>query len=338
MKIAIIGGGWVGCHLANKFKNIHNITIFERNEYLFTETSYNNQNRLHIGFHYPRNSQTRELCYNTFDKFINDYNFLITDVNPNLYCISKENSLLDFNTYIKIFDDYIFNIENLSKYNLENIEGCINTNEKHINFIKAFNFFNENLKENKVIKNITKDDLLLLKKEYDIVINCTNNLLYDDNVDNHFYELTLTLIYKKIKQTTFNSLTIMDGKFLSIYPYIDNLYTLTDVENTPLKSFDNIYSLIDFKNKIDNKLIEYKKILFEDKVKKYFINFNEYFQYNDYILSTKSKIISNTDNRYPIITESDNIVNCFTGKIQGIYIIENYIKNKIKNYENTDIF
>jgi len=40
MKIAIIGGGWVGCHLAYKLKGNHNVTLFDKNNLLFTETSY----------------------------------------------------------------------------------------------------------------------------------------------------------------------------------------------------------------------------------------------------------------------------------------------------------
>ena len=49
MKIAIIGGGWVGCHIANKLEKNHSINIFEKNNFLFQETSLKNQNRLQIG-------------------------------------------------------------------------------------------------------------------------------------------------------------------------------------------------------------------------------------------------------------------------------------------------
>ena len=58
-KIAIIGAGWFGCHIAleilklNKFK----IQIFERNKDIFNGASSNNQNRLHLGFHYPRSKK-----------------------------------------------------------------------------------------------------------------------------------------------------------------------------------------------------------------------------------------------------------------------------------------
>lgn len=335
MKIAIIGGGWVGCHLASKLKNNHDIVIFDKNEELFLETSYNNQNRLHIGYHYPRNHQTRDLCKNTFYRFINEYGFLVKDVNPNLYSISSDKSLLDFNTYIKIFDKYNFTILNSEDYNLTNIEGTISTNEKHINFKNAYDFFNQNLKIYHVKRNILKNNIEEIKKEYDLVINATNNHIVDNNINNYFYELTLTLIYKKVKETKFESLTIMDGKFLSIYPYVDDLYTLTDVKHTPLEIFTNIDDLNIYKSNIDQSYISNKKNIFENKVKKYFNDFDEHYNYHSYFLSTKSKIISNSDNRYPIITIEDNLINCFTGKIQGIYVIEDYINNIIN--ENSTI-
>lgn len=329
MKITIIGGGWVGCHLAYKLKNDHDVVIFEKNEELFLETSYNNQNRLHIGYHYPRNSQTRELCRSTFYRFINDYDFLVKDVNPNLYCVSLDKSLLDFDTYIKIFDKYNFTILNTKDYNLTNIEGTILTNEKYINFSKAYDFFNQNLKNCHIKRNIFKEDLEELKNNYHLVINATNNHIVDNNINNYFYELTLTLIYKKIKETKFESLTIMDGKFLSIYPYIDDLYTLTDVKHTPLEVFNSIEDLNNYKSKIDQYYLSNKKDIFENKVRKYFPDFDNHYKYTNYFLSTKSKVISNSDNRYPIISKEDNLINCFTGKIQGIYVIEDYIKKYI---------
>jgi len=80
MKIAIIGGGWVGCHLAAKLFREHNVSIYEKNNSFFQGTSYNNQNRLHLGYHYARSFKTRELCKNTFERFINDYSFLVKNV------------------------------------------------------------------------------------------------------------------------------------------------------------------------------------------------------------------------------------------------------------------
>ena len=68
----------------------------------------------------------------------------------------------------------------------------------------------------------------------------------------------------------------------------------------------------------------------EEKILKFYPNFLSDFEYESYFLSTKSKIVDLSDERYPIIKEEDNLINCFTGKIQGIYIIEDYIKNIIE--------
>ena len=50
MKIAIIGGGWTGCHLAISLsKKGHDVTILERNTDIFQGVSGNFGIRLHKG-------------------------------------------------------------------------------------------------------------------------------------------------------------------------------------------------------------------------------------------------------------------------------------------------
>jgi hypothetical protein len=327
MKIAIIGGGWVGCHLAHKLKSLHEITLFEKNKSIFKETSYNNQNRLHYGFHYARNYETRELCRNTFDKFIDDYGFCVGDIDKNCYCVPKNKSVIDFKTYLKIFEG--FGHENID-IDLKNIEGCVNTKEKYIDFKKCSEFFLKDLRDIIKYEKITIKKLNKLSEEFDLVIDATNNNLELNKGENVFFELTTCLIYEKINESTFDSLTMVDGDLFSIYPYFDNFFTLTDVEYTPIRKFKSIKSLNKFKNKIDDNFINEKKIFFEKRVLEYYEDFMKNFKYKGYFLSTKSKIQNYSSTRYPIIRENNNIISCFTGKIQGIYIIEEYINNKIK--------
>jgi len=321
MKIAIIGGGWVGCHLARKLMKGNDVTLFEKDE-LFKATSYSNQNRLHLGYHYARNSKTRNLCVNTFPQFMDEYKMLTSEVENNLYCVA-EDSLLDYYTFRKIFDEPQHYKKHFSEFN--HIEGIVKTEERYIDFELANLYFNKILKDIIVKKTIT--DIKALSKEYDLVINATNNQL--NPISNTFYELTLSLLYKKIQPTSFGALTLVDGNFFSIYPYKDKLYTVTDVEHTPLFTADNIDELNDFYNYKFNNVLEKQKLI-EDKIKHYYPEFLEHFTYDNYFISVKSKVKSNSANRYPIITEEDNIINCFTGKIQGIYIIEDYI-NEIIN-------
>ena len=47
--------------------------IFEKGSEIFTQSSYKNQNRLHLGFHYARSYKTRKLCRDGHYKFIRDY-------------------------------------------------------------------------------------------------------------------------------------------------------------------------------------------------------------------------------------------------------------------------
>lgn len=326
MNIAIIGGGWIGCHLAMKLKDTHNVNIFEKNDLLFNETSFKNQNRLHYGFHYARNNRTRQLCKNTFDLFINDYGFLVNDVEKNLYCVPKNKSLVDFETYKIIFNDFDYQE---SKNEFKNLEGCVLTKEKHIDFISAQKFFNEELKDLITKKTVTKNNLKSLQKEYDLVINATNNTIKDIKNHDSFFELTISFLYKKNNNINFDALTLVDGEFFSIYPYKKDIFTVTDVQYTPIKKFKTKHSLIQYEKKLSLIEIDKRKKLIEKKILGYYPQFLDDFVYHDYFLSTKSKIISVSDDRYPIITQNNNLINCFTGKIQGIYIIENEIKKLI---------
>ena len=68
--IAIIGGGIFGALNAIKLNEFgHNVTILERSEDLLKGASFNNQNRLHLGFHYPRDDETARQCIRGYDSF-----------------------------------------------------------------------------------------------------------------------------------------------------------------------------------------------------------------------------------------------------------------------------
>lgn len=321
MKIAIIGAGWIGCHLANKLKANNDIIIYENNE-IFSNTSLNNQNRLHIGFHYARSFDTRKLCLDTFNLFLKDYNNLTSIVEKNFYCIPEKKSIIDFNTYISIFNNHVFDYKIDNVKELKNIEGSILVKEKYIDPWKCKDYFNKKLKNNIVYIKIDEKKLLELKKENDLVINCTNNTFNPIKKD-CFYELCIMLKYKKIKKTSFDAITLVDGKLFSIYPYKNKIYTLSNVEKTPIEKFENYENLLKFKKlfKINKKIIN----KFEDDVLYFYDEFKKHFQFEGYIISSKTKNYNESSNRNPIIIKDKNLITCYTGKIQGIYYIEKYI-------------
>ena len=325
MKIAIIGGGWVGCHLAMKLKDSHQVTIFERNKKLFQETSYNNQNRLHRGYHYARNSKTRELCEDTFDRFLNEYGFLVEIVPNNTYAVVENESIIDYGTYKKIIHDYNYSEVDLG---LDNLTDCIFVDERYINFHKAYEYFNEQL--NKLVINTEITSTAGLKEDFDLVINCTNNRLPDPECKSAFYELNITLLFEKIGYTPFGALTLVDGDFLSVYPYGKTntgkqIFTVSDVKFTPVARFNSVKELDDFV--FYDSDVEYYREVITSRICKYYPEFKEKFKYYSYFLADKSKYKNQSADRSPVISRQDNIINCFTGKIQGIYVIEDYLKN-----------
>ncbi len=63
----------------------------------------------------------------------------------------------------------------------------------------------------------------------------------------------------------------------------------------------------------------------------YYGGFKTHFNYDSYYTSVKVKRNSESADRAPIIIKTNNIITCVTGKIQGIYTLENFIKNEIIN-------
>jgi hypothetical protein len=347
--IIIIGTGWYGCHIATILKQYPNkfrITMIDSKNDIFDNSSYYNQNRLHYGYHYSRNYNTRELCKNNYTTFCNKYNFCIDYIKNNYYLISN-NSIIDYKTYTHIYEheNYLFNIKPNTLFT--NIDGdIINVNEHVINSDRIKNYFNASLNDINIIYNtkITKYikqanntiniyDSNGLSYNCDILLDCTYNQLGLSKKP-YTYELTISLVFEQIKDTEFDAITIMDGKFSSLYPRdINNkLFTLTDVEYTPLISSTN-YNDIEIFNVTDG-LIDDIKTKMCDKFIIYYPEFLTYFKYNTYFLSKKTKVLSNSDSRNIVIDKiDDNVISVNCGKIYGIFEYEKYILEYLNTLE-----
>jgi hypothetical protein len=338
--IIIVGGGWYGCHIASILKNKYDITIIEKNNDIFNGSSFFNQNRLHLGYHYCRNYATRHLCCQNYNIFLKQYPTLVDDIENNYYMISKD-SILDFNTFVSIYKHEQFDFELIDNTLFENIDGqLIKVKEKVINSQRAYKYFKEllntiTIKCNEQFTHYTKENELITvftnstTYDCDILLDCTYN--QSELVKNYIYELTCSLVYKKIKNTPFDAITIMDGKFNSLYPREKNkfTYTLTDVEFTPIISSMQFKDILDYK--VTKEKINEIKHNMETKLKKYYPNFNTSFEYIDYFLSNKTKLISISDSRDITIKEVEkNVITVNCGKIYGIFEWEAYILKYIE--------
>lgn len=327
MKIAIIGAGWVGCHLAKHLMLEHSVTVFEQKS-IFSGSSSNNQNRLHLGFHYARSYKTRMLCKTTFNEFAKEYGDFIKRIPNNHYAVA-DSSVIDYQTYKDICEYSGLDCIEHSTRNLKNIQGCICVDEMYINFTGLVDYFSKLLEGHIVKKQICSLDEL---SDYDIIINCTNNFIQNTTVES-FYELTLSLVYRLTSTLDFGALTIVDGPFVSLFPYKSNLYTLTDVEHTPVLATADISEIQKMYSHISEELVAKKRSLIEEKVNYYYPDFCNKFEYQSYFLAVKSKFNNSTSDRSPVVSRTGNVIHCFTGKIQGIYPIVKKVLSSLNAYE-----
>jgi glycine/D-amino acid oxidase-like deaminating enzyme len=91
----IIGGGFFGAAIAiylAKERGLKRILLIERETALLTRASYNNQARVHNGYHYPRSFTTAYRSRVNLPKFVCDWSDAIKQDFTKLYAIARRNS------------------------------------------------------------------------------------------------------------------------------------------------------------------------------------------------------------------------------------------------------
>jgi len=134
-RVAIVGGGLFGVMAALKLSQ-HGFatTIFEKQSSVLLGASYINQNRLHMGYHYPRSDQTaREACLHQaeFQKLFPEA--VVADF-EHYYCVAREGSYVS-GTEFKAFCDrlslpYEETWPSAITLNSETVETCLRVPEK----------------------------------------------------------------------------------------------------------------------------------------------------------------------------------------------------------------
>jgi hypothetical protein len=93
-RIAVVGGGWYGVHIACELQRKHpawDITLFEKNTKIFSGVSGMFGIRLHAGPHYPRSKKTRDDCHKSFSEFYTRYPKIITQNGYSIYGLAGIN-------------------------------------------------------------------------------------------------------------------------------------------------------------------------------------------------------------------------------------------------------
>ena len=294
LKIAIIGGGWYGCHLGLLLRERGlNVEILERNTRLFQESSSKNQCRLHLGLHYARSWATRRECLFGYTKLLELYPETVQIVKENLYVVAKH-SLLDFETISDIFtsSNVPFEVVESASVAIGNAQAIFRCNEMSFDHAKAEILFWKRLgatvKTGVAVEQVIQGESdVLLKttegdKTYHKVIDCTYNALgLAQEFVQCFYQPCISLLYAyKGDSSGHPSITVIDGDFASLYQYhgdVPNLFTLTSVKHTPLGNYlDYKTCEIRMKTISASEIIE-KRSLFEQEILPFVPKFKDNF-------------------------------------------------------------
>ena len=93
-RVAIIGCGIFGSEIAMALSQSgFSVSIIESNEEILQGASGNNLNRVHIGFHYPRDLETAQQAFQCYDEFRKKYSACVSTNFLNSYLIANAGSL-----------------------------------------------------------------------------------------------------------------------------------------------------------------------------------------------------------------------------------------------------
>jgi glycine/D-amino acid oxidase-like deaminating enzyme len=95
MDAIIIGGGFYGAAIAiylARERGLKRILLIERASALLTRASYNNQARVHNGYHYPRSFTTAYRSRVNLPRFVRDWPDAVKQDFTKLYAIARRNS------------------------------------------------------------------------------------------------------------------------------------------------------------------------------------------------------------------------------------------------------
>ncbi len=100
----IIGGGFYGAVLAlylRTQRQFAGVLLIEREAELLTRASYNNQARVHYGYHYPRSYTTAYRSRVNLPRFVRDFPFAVKTDFTKVYAIARRNSKVTARQFVR---------------------------------------------------------------------------------------------------------------------------------------------------------------------------------------------------------------------------------------------
>lgn len=260
----IIGGGFYGAAIAIYLKTrrgFSNVLLVEREHDLLLRASYNNQARVHNGYHYPRSFTTAFRSRVNLPRFVQDYPQAVKRDFTKLYAIARRNSKVTARQFerfcreigaklepapesmrnlfesrlieeVFLVEEYAFDAGKLAEWARQELNQCgveIRLNTCVSGIQKEKNGLSVSFKES---------GQETLSSRY--VFNCTysglNQIMGDfpgtsTKLKHEITEMALMQVPPALDSV---GITVMDGPFFSMMPFpARGLHTLSHVRYTP---------------------------------------------------------------------------------------------------------
>jgi hypothetical protein len=241
--VIVVGGGIFGCLSAIELaKRNLSVRLIEQSPDLMQGATLNNQNRLHLGYHYPRDVETAKQCQRGFDDFRNAYSECILGGFDNAYFISSKGSKVTFPGYAAFCSKagLPFNELQLSGFGeaIENVDGGILTDELIYDSKILSQRIRRDLSLHKVdvACGLKVSEILETGPGFDVfvdsdkmsaraVVNCTYANFSSFNTSlglpkkQFQFELTVVPVIRWRKDKPPIGITLMDGPFFTVLPF-----------------------------------------------------------------------------------------------------------------------
>lgn len=262
--IIVIGGGFFGLYLAEYLaKQGHRILLVEREHAFMCHASYNNQARVHNGYHYPRSVLTALRSRISFPRFVAEFRDCIFSDFEQYYLIGAPLSKVSANQFLKFCNRVGASCEPAPERirrltNPHFIEACFSTVEYAFDATRLRDLMLQRLTAASVQSRLgvraekvrRQNDRLVLtlqnetsgieEIEADHVFNCTySNIDYllsasglePTPLKHEMTEMCIVEVPPEIKSI---GLTVMCGPFFSVMPFPAlHLHSFSHVRYTP---------------------------------------------------------------------------------------------------------
>jgi glycine/D-amino acid oxidase-like deaminating enzyme len=354
----IIGGGFYGAAIAiylARRRGLRDIVLVEREPALLTRASYNNQARVHNGYHYPRSFTTAYRSRINLPRFVDDWPQAVTRDFTKLYAIARRNSkvtarqferfcreigariepadpalrgLFDRRLIEDVFlvEEYVFDACKLASWAEAELKACGVAVRLQTRATGVFHASGAGLRV--AIDNIGGGREAATCR---YVFNCTYsgiNQLAGDFSGTHTglkQEITEMALMRAPPSLAGLGVTVMDGPFFSLMPFpARGLHTLSHVRYTPHQHWTDRPGRDPYR-----KLADYDRASRADRmirdVARYLPAILDA-RYVDSLFEVKTVLVKNEgDDGRPILFEADpalpGLYSVLGGKIDNIYDI-----------------